>query len=305
MFTISISILLTGVLNQAPKPTPTPTKQMGSILKSLDEGNCYKEADLSNITFSGTTGTRRAQSATNKCKDHWVEAVTEWNRSNGQKSDIKSKFEIVRSLQVSCKESNKRRLQKANTNSCNDAEKKHKEFKDMLKSYLSQSEATKNYFKDSTKKVTHADAKVDGANDTCLNYSKTEWENWDKLDKCKNEVYDWPGNSGRRAQSIKPKYTVNNDCSDYLKKALEQHNKRASEANSLISKLKSGKCTSTRRLKSIMKEKKEKRNLQKATTKNCHKAQRAMYLTFTCLTLTSYVIKISVAAMITIAAMFF
>merc|ERR1719264_2503116 len=85
VLTIASSILVSGVMNQAPTP-PSPSAEMDTALDAIVTGQCWRSSDLTGLTFSATATTRRAQAPTpaptSTCPADWTTVGTKWTANN-------------------------------------------------------------------------------------------------------------------------------------------------------------------------------------------------------------------------------
>ena len=309
IFTISINILLSGILSQK-KSDKNKEPTMEELLKKVDSDNCYQAAHVNGLKFQEWNLKQEYEQTKNKdnkrlydCKLNWHNVVEEWNASLENLRLLKGSFIKFQALQKLCKPNNdkKRRLQ-IKTDHCKDAKVWGNIFINYLSKLLSHENDTKSYYHDSNKLVKKKHAKGWEDETRCVSFSKREWDNYDYLKKnCLDKLYSWPTTSTKVQEN---RFWLDKNCSENLRKVLFYHNEKTEGAKFFLDKFTKSKCDSNRRLKSIMKKNYQKRVLQNTNSSNCHKAHRAMYLALSCLTMTSYVIKISVAAIITINAIF-
>lgn len=178
---ISTSILVSGVMNQAPTPTPTNAKKMETALEGVIKGKCWKVGDVAGVKF---TASRRAQSPTpdptpnDTCPDDWKKVVDEWTENNKTRGTIKADFEAAM-IKVSLCLEGKRRLQEPTpppkVDNCKEGEEALGKVFDTLQKTLGNSSLSKKYVNGADAvNITHDPVKITGDNGAQMTKSEND-----------------------------------------------------------------------------------------------------------------------------------
>jgi len=289
VLTIASSILVSGVMNQA--PTPTPSVAMDTALDAIVTGKCWRSSDLTSLTFSATSTTRRAQAPTptptSTCPADWTTVGTKWTANNVLVGTFTTEFNTAMTAMTTCL--SRRRLQAPTPTppNCTDANTSLATALDTLGQTLMGVTKAQSL-------VTAANAVTLASGHTAVTASEQDggamaaaaWAAYNTLrnDCADSKLMTLPT---RRAQAPTPAAPVADaTCTTNLATVLAFRATRIAQVTALITEASAAAClTPTRRLRRIMRLKYEERSLQAPTPHYCDTAEKAIRLALACLTI--------------------
>jgi len=285
VLTIATSILVSGVMNQA--PTPTASAAMDTALDALVTGKCWRKSDITGLTFSASATSRRAQAPTppSTCSADWTTVAQKWTANNVLVGTFNTQFATAMTTMNTCLSSH-RRLQAPTPTpsaSCVQADTElSTAFGTLGQTLMGVAKAAALVTAGNAVTITHTAVTLTGDDGGVM--AAAAWAAYGTLrtNCASGKLMSLP--TSRRAQAPTPAPVVDAACNTNLATVLAFRATRIAQATALLIQATTADCvTPTRRLRRIMRLKNEQRSLQAPTPHYCDTAEKATKLALACL----------------------